>query len=109
MSEKHEINVFKASPFTKAFKKLSKQNKKIVEDEIDLIIANPEMGDEKKGDLSHLRVHKFSMSNQQVLLGYSWREQQLEIWLLNMGSHENFYDKAKKRRDADLGLINEIP
>jgi len=107
MSEKLEINVSKTSPFTKAFKKLSRQNKKIVEDEIDLIIENPEIGEEKKGDLSHLRVHKFSMDNHQVLLGYSWQEEQLEIWLLNIGPHENFYGKAKNRRTADLNLINE--
>jgi len=107
MSEKLEISVFKASPFTKAFKKLNRQNKKVVEDEIDLIIETPDIGEEKKGDLSHLRVHKFSMNNQQVLLGYSWQEDQLEIWLLNIGSHENFYDKAKNRRDVDLSLINE--
>jgi len=107
MSEKHEdkITVLKASPFTKAFKKLNRQNKKQVEDEIDSIIANPKIGEEKKGDLSYLRVHKFSMNKQQVLLGYSWQEEQLEIWLLNIGAHENFYDKAKNRRDADLNLM----
>lgn len=109
MSEKNEseISVLKASPFTKTFKKLSKQNKELVEDEIDLIIENPEIGEQKKGDLSHLRVHKFSMNRQQVLLGYSWLEEQLEIWLLNIGPHENFYDKVKNRRDVDLSAMGK--
>ena len=109
MSAKNEnkISVLKASPFTKAFKKLNKQNKELVEDEIDLIIENPEIGEQKKGGLSHLRVHKFSMNRQQVLLGYSWLEEQLEIWLLKIGPHENFYDKAKNRRDVDLSSMNK--
>jgi hypothetical protein len=40
-----------------------------------------------------------------VLLGYSWKAAKLELHLLNLGPHENFYQTAKKRRDADLKII----
>ncbi|PCJ30226.1 MAG: hypothetical protein COA90_09935 [Gammaproteobacteria bacterium] len=56
--------------------------------------------------LSHLRVHKFQMNKQQVLLAYSWLEDKIEIYLLYMGSHENFYQKMKGQRKADFKFIS---
>ena len=104
MSEEKEIKlkVYEVPTFTKAFKKFSDTDKDLIEDEIDLIIENPNIGEQKKGDLSHLWVHKFIMNKQQVLLGYSIKEEQLELWLLNIGSHENFYKKAKESRKSHL-------
>ncbi|HAL9897713.1 TPA: type II toxin-antitoxin system RelE/ParE family toxin, partial [Escherichia coli] len=55
--------------------------------------------------LSFLRVHKFQLNNQQVLLGYSWLDDKLELYLLSIGPHENFYTDQKKHRKADLKLI----
>lgn len=104
MSEENESNiaVYETPTFTKAFKKLSDKSKDSVDEEINLIIRNPKIGEHKKGDLSHLWVHKFILNKKQVLLGYSWQEEQLELWLLNIGPHENFYDKAKNSRKSDL-------
>lgn len=107
MSEKNEIEIHEVPTFKKAFKKLDKKSREFIEDEIDRIIENPEIGELKQGDLSHMRVHKFMMNKQQVLLGYSWLKDKLQIWLLNIGSHENFYDKAKNRRKADLSAIDK--
>ncbi len=45
------------------------------------------------------------MNNQQVLLGYSWLDDKLELYLLSIGPHENFYTDQKKHRKADLKLI----
>ena len=107
MSEGNEnkIAVFETPTFKKVFKKLSNKYKDLVDDEIDLIIKNPEIGEQKKGDLSHLWVHKFILNNKQVLLGYSWKEEKLELWLLNLSPHENFYTKAKNSRKNDLKII----
>ena len=106
MSEEQiEIDVYQSRRFEKALSKLPKSQLKIVEDEIDKIIDDPEIGELKKGDLSHLRVHKFKMDNEQVLLGYSWVEDKIEIYLLYLGSHENFYKKMKEQRKIDLKLI----
>lgn len=106
MSEQqNEIDVFQSNLFEKQLKKLSTSELAQVEDEIDIIIGNPEIGERKKGDLAYLRVHKFKMNNQLVLLGYSWKDAELELYLLSVGPHENFYDALKERRKADLKLI----
>jgi mRNA-degrading endonuclease RelE of RelBE toxin-antitoxin system len=103
--EQNEINIYETRRFEKALGKLSEAQLKLVEDEIDKIIEEPEIGEIKKGNLSYLRVHKFNMKNQQVLLGYSWVEDKLELYLLHIGSHENFYQKMKGQRKVDLKLI----
>ncbi|MCG7587850.1 type II toxin-antitoxin system RelE/ParE family toxin [Photobacterium sp. OFAV2-7] len=103
--EQNEIDVFESRRFEKALGKLSESHLVIVEDEIEKIIADPEIGEQKKGDLSHLWVHKFKIESQQVLLGYSWVENKLELYLLNIGPHENYYQQMKKSRKADLKLI----
>ena len=107
MSAEREIEIFETNAFRKAFKKLSEAHKQLVEDEIDLIITNPERGKRKKGDLSYLWVHKFKLDNQLTLLGYSWNDRKLAIHLLNIAPHENFYREAKKRRKADKNVISK--
>ncbi|NPE61423.1 type II toxin-antitoxin system RelE/ParE family toxin [Dickeya dadantii] len=100
-----EIEVYQTNRFEKALDKLPQQFGAVVEDEIDAIVENPELGELKKGDLSYLRVHKFKLNNQLMLLRYSWNQDQLIIHLLSLGSHENFYQQQKKMRKSDLKLI----
>ncbi|MCU6664207.1 MAG: type II toxin-antitoxin system RelE/ParE family toxin [Silvania sp.] len=99
------IEVYQSSRFEKAFNRLTKSDQDSVDDEIDRIIENPEIGERKKGDLSYLWVHKFYMGKQQYLLGYTWVDLRLEIYLLSLGTHENYYDEQKRHRKADLKLI----
>lgn len=99
------IKVYETRRFEKQLSKLSEAQCEVVEDEIEKIIEDPEIGTQKKGDLSHLWVHKFKLDKQEVLLGYSWVKDKLELYLLNIGSHENYYDSMKKSRKADLKLI----
>jgi len=99
------IDIYESRRFTKALKKLPETDLKIIEDEIDKIIEQPEIGELKKGDLSHLRVHKFKLNNQQVLLAYSWVKNKLEIHLLQVASHANFYQKMKLQRKADIKQV----
>ncbi|WP_417579914.1 type II toxin-antitoxin system RelE/ParE family toxin [Nitrincola sp.] len=99
------INVYESPVFKKTLSKLPEDDVAIIEDAVDAIIENPEIGQLKKGDLSYLRVHKFSLNGQQVLLGYNWQKEQLTLYLLNIGPHENFYTNAKKRRKSDLKFI----
>lgn len=100
-----EIDVVQTRMFRKAFERLTRDQKDLVDKEIGKIIEDPEIRDRKKGDLSHLWVHKFKLNSQEVLLGYSWEEEKLTIYLLNLGPHENFYRAAKSRRKADLKII----
>ncbi|MGL5223977.1 MAG: type II toxin-antitoxin system RelE/ParE family toxin [Aeromonas sp.] len=104
--EQPEIDVFESVLFSKQLKKLPPALLKLVEDEIDKIIDDPEFGEQKAGDLAYLRVHKFKLNGQLVLLGYSWKGAELKLYLLSIGPHENFYDTLKDRRKADLTFIN---
>lgn len=101
-----KIDIYETSRFSKALDRLSEQQLRVVEDQIELIITAPEMGELKKGDLNYLRVHKFQLNNQLTLLGYSWIEQKIELYLLSLSSHENFYQEQKRLRKADLKLIS---
>lgn len=56
---------------------------------------NPLLGEQKKGDLSFLRVHKFKMVKQLTLLGYSYEDGTVILDLLALGSLENFYRDVK--------------
>ncbi|MFI7813032.1 type II toxin-antitoxin system RelE/ParE family toxin [Citrobacter werkmanii] len=100
-----EIEVYMSRRFEKVFESYPDQQQEEIDNQIDLIIDNPEIGERKKGDLDFLRVHKFRMNNQQYLLSYSWVEKEIKIFLLSLGSHENFYDDQKRHRKADLRLI----
>ena len=106
MSESQkEIEVYQSARFEKAIKKLRELDLKVVEDEIDKVIDNPLIGELKKGDLAYLRVHKFRLNELTILLGYSWVSAKLELYLLSISSHENFYEKQKKQSKADLKLM----
>lgn len=88
--------------FERAVKKLTKQDKKYLDDAIKQICENPDIGDEKKGDLLGVNVYKFKMNKQPVLLEYSVDEVDntlITLYLLKMGSHENFYRDLKKHRN----------
>ena len=84
-----------SSFFKRIIKKLPKQYKAILDTEIKKLNDNPLLGERKKGDLDFLRVHKFKLSSQEVLLGYMFEEDQLILTLLKFGAHENFYRDIK--------------
>ena len=77
-------------------KKLSRQHKKMLDDEIKKLMRDPAIGERKKGDLDFLWVHKFKFSNQEFLLGYMYENDELILTLLKLGVHENFYRDIKK-------------
>ncbi len=85
-----------SNSFKKSIKKLPKQDKKILDLEVKKLSEDPTMGERKKGELDFLRVHKFKVHRQEVLLGYMYEEDQLVLTLLKFGSHENFYRDMKK-------------
>ncbi|MHA7845121.1 type II toxin-antitoxin system RelE/ParE family toxin [Serratia sp. D1N4] len=101
-------DVYETRRFSKALDRLHTDVLQQVEDEIDKIIAEPTIGEQKKGDLKHLWVHKFVINEQLYLLGYSWVEDKLVLYLMTLGSHENFYDEQKKHRKKDLKDIEKL-
>ena len=90
------LAIKQSTSFKRTVKKLSKQHKKMLDDEIKKILRDPAIGDRKKGDLDFLWVHKFKFSNQELLLGYMYEDDELILTLLKLGVHENFYRDIKK-------------
>ncbi len=82
--------------FGRKVKKLKPQEKKSLDDAVLDIIQNPNMGQQKVGDLSDVFVYKFKINKQLILLAYTVTPS--EICLIAMGSHENFYRDLKKKR-----------
>jgi len=68
---------------------LHKKQIKILDEEIRKIVKNQEIGQEKRGTLKGVRVHKFRIEKQLFLLAYEWEEDILK--LIMVGSHENYY------------------
>ena len=88
--------VLQTPTFKKAVKKLHKNQKEDLDEVIKQLMADPLLGEQKKGDLAFLRVYKFNMVKQLTLLGYSYEDGTVTLELMALGSHENFYRDLKK-------------
>lgn len=89
-------HVLQSPTFKKAVKKLNTNQKQDLDAVIKELMVDPAIGEQKKGDLSFLRVHKFKMNKQLTLLGYSFDDGTLVLALLVLGTHENFYRDMKR-------------
>lgn len=81
--------------FKKSVKKLHLNQKTDLDAAVKMIAEDPLIGEQKKGDLSEVRVHKFKMAKFLTLLAYTWDPERKTITLLKVGSHENFYRSLK--------------
>lgn len=89
------MKVIQTNEFAKAVKKLSKQQKLELDVAVKAIVADPAIGELKLGDLAGVRVYKFKMNKQLTLLGYEYDAGIVTLYLLKLGSHENFYRDLK--------------
>ncbi len=80
--------------FAKQKTRLHKNQIKKLDNAVRNIAQNPEIGSQKVGDLSGVRVFKFKSMNSLVLLAYEIIENTL--FLYSFGSHQNFYQELKK-------------
>ena len=86
------MQILQTNRFKKAYKKLHSNQLAEVNNAIDQVINNPEIGERKKGGLSWLRVYKFTVLGQLTLLGYSVKKNgEVVLTFVEIGSHENFY------------------
>lgn len=72
---------------------MTKAEKDALDREIRNIAVNQDMGEEKKGDLKGVFVHKFKLKTNLYLPAYRKTGQDME--LIMIGSHENFYRNLK--------------
>ena len=89
-------NILQTPTFKKTVKKLKANQKKDLDNAVRELIETPLIGEQKKGDLTFLRIHKFKMNKQLTLLGYSYNEGTLTLELMALGSHENFYRDIRR-------------
>jgi len=88
------MRILQSRSFAKKVKNFSKAEKSQLDDNIKLIIENPNIGSGKKGDLRGVFVHKFKVKTIQYLLAYRYTKETLE--LIMIGPHENYYRDLKK-------------
>ncbi len=81
--------------FKRVYKKLHQQQRKPVNVAIKKIISNPNVGEEKKGNLTGIFIYKFKINRQLYLLAYEWDVEKRT--LLALGVHENFYRDLKRK------------
>ena len=90
------MEIIQTNRFKKAYKKLHVNQLFEVNKAIEKVIKNLKIGEKKKGDLSWLRVYKFTVQGQLFLLGYSVEKKAKTILTFaSIGSHENFYRDLK--------------
>jgi len=81
--------------FERTAKKLRAQHKEVLDEAVRGIVADPEIGDTKVGDLAGVRVYKFHMDKMLTLLAYRVLDDET-LKLLMVGPHENFYRSLKR-------------
>ena len=86
--------IIQSPTFAKQKKKLKKNQIKKLDDTIRAIMARPDIGDLKKGDLQGIRVYKYKVGNNLILLAYEIEDSTL--YLYSFGSHQNFHRKLSK-------------
>ncbi len=86
--------VYQSHLFERNKNRLTKSEITVLDDEIRRICAAPEIGEVKKGDLTGVSVHKFKVRDKLFLLAYEYDE--MNIILLALGAHENFYRDLKR-------------
>ncbi|BCQ22430.1 type II toxin-antitoxin system RelE/ParE family toxin [Caballeronia sp. NK8] len=88
------MKVVATPTFERAAKKLHARDRKVLDEAVREILAAPDVGVAKKGDLAGVFVHKFKLNKQETLLSYEFSAS--TIVLLSIGSHENFYRDLKR-------------
>jgi mRNA interferase RelE/StbE len=88
------MKIYQSRSFEQKVKKMSRQEKAILDEEIRKIASNPQIGEEKKGDLRGVFVYKFKFKTTQYLLAYRKISDDLELVMI--GPQENYYRDLKQ-------------
>ncbi|MDY6951462.1 MAG: type II toxin-antitoxin system RelE/ParE family toxin [Thermodesulfobacteriota bacterium] len=88
------MKVLQSRSFQRKVKKFTKKQKLLLDEQVKLIVEDPKIGAEKKGDLRGVYVHKFKIKADLYLMAYRIVDENLE--LITIGSHENYYRNLKK-------------
>jgi len=87
------MRIIQSRSFAIKVKRFSERKKRVLDRHIKMILENPTIGEEKKGDLRGVFIHKFKIQTIQYLLSYRLVDNDLE--LIMIGPHENYYRDLK--------------
>ena len=90
------MKVIPTGYFNRTVKRLYPNEKAVLDKAIQDIMADPEIGDLKTGDLAGIRIYKFKVNQNLQLLAYRYLAENDVLNLLEYGSHENLYRDLKR-------------
>ena len=89
------MKILQSRSFAKNIRKFRKQEKDILDQQVHVILDNPEIGKEKRGELRGVYVYKFKIHTTQYLLSYRFKDAET-LELIMIGPHENYYRDLEK-------------
>ena len=84
------MRIIQSRTFEKRVRHFRKQEKTILDQQVRKIVENPAIGQEKRGELRGVFVHKFKIHATQYLLSYRMANADI-LELIMIGPHENYY------------------
>ncbi len=84
------MRIIQSRSFEKRVRRLRKQEKRILDQQVRKIVKDPSVGQEKRGELRGIFVHKFKLHATQYLLSYRMANADT-LELIMIGPHENYY------------------
>jgi mRNA-degrading endonuclease RelE of RelBE toxin-antitoxin system len=100
MAEPRIRTVVQAPRFGRSKKRLPAAAQLQIDEAVKGLLADPLSGEPKTGALKGVRVSKFKVGPQQLLLAYQFDAKRNVIEVLDVGPHENFYRELQKYLDA---------
>ncbi len=87
------MKIVQSRSFEKSVRRFNKRQKAALDTEVRRVSENPEIGQQKKGDLQGIYVHKFKVEGIEYLLSYCFAGENLD--LIMIGPHGNYYRDLK--------------
>jgi ParE-like toxin of type II bacterial toxin-antitoxin system len=94
--------VLQAPRFARAKRAFPDKAQLEIDEVVKAILADPLRGEPKVGALKGVRVEKFKVGFQQLLLAYTFVSKTQTLEMLDVGPHENFYRGLTQYLDARM-------
>jgi mRNA-degrading endonuclease RelE of RelBE toxin-antitoxin system len=95
-----ERSVEQSTRFGKVKRRMPAKAQLLLDEEVKKLMADPLSGEPRRGALKGIRMVKFKVSSQLLLLAYEFNDRRNVIELLDVGPHENFYKDLQGHIDA---------
>ncbi len=84
------MRITQSRTFEKRVRRFRQQEKKVLDQQVRKIVENAAIGQEKRGELRGVFVHKFKIHAAQYLISYRMTDADT-LELIMIGPHENYY------------------